>query len=269
MGAGSNIKVAGIPLIKEINGQRIVIYSMADQEFSIAGETTPGANPLDIINFVYAIRRYKQRGVFVVLIHGGNEFYPYPSPEMVRKCRFMIHMGADAVVCCHTHCALPWEFLDGKPIIYGLGNLIFEGTGSEPDEWHEGYLAKLILDENKVQFEAIPYFQSKGRLGAWKMEGASKKLFFESMNNKAVEIMDKTSLESRWIQYCRKKKTQYLAELFGYNRIMYKLRKPLLKLVHSKRGVLQALLMVQCEAHREILTTTLRDYVNQGDNRRV
>ena len=61
---------------------------MAEREFSIADDKTPGANPLDLINFVNAIRQHKQQGIFIVLIHGGKEYYPYPSPEMVRTMPF-------------------------------------------------------------------------------------------------------------------------------------------------------------------------------------
>lgn len=260
LGAGENIEEARTPLSKEIAGQRVVIYSMAEREFSVARENSPGANPLDIINFVHAIRQHKQTGAFIVLIHGGNEFYPYPSPEMVRRCRFMIEMGADAVVCCHAHCALPWEFYKGRPIIYGLGNLIFEGTGMEPDIWYEGYLAKLTLDDGRIGFEAIPYFQSKAGIGARKMDETSRNFFFNGMQEKGGEIKDSARLEERWLEYCRRQKDLYMSELFGYNRIMRKLRGFLLKTIHSKRSVLQALLMVQCEAHREILTTILNDY---------
>ena len=260
VGAGLNLKEAQKPLIREINGQRITIYSMAEREFSIAGEKTPGANPLDIINFIHAIRRYKQDGIFIVLIHGGNEYYAYPSPEMVRRCRFMIEMGADAVISCHTHCPLPWEIYADRPIIYGLGNLIFDATRKEPDEWHEGYLAKLTFDDRQIRFEAVPYFQSKERPGAQKMDQTSQTRFFKKMQEKNEEVKDSARIENRWIQYCRQQQDKYLSELFGYNRLMRKLRRSLLKTLHSKESVLQSLLLVQCEAHREILTTILEDY---------
>ena len=117
VGAGLDIEEAQTPLVTIINGQRIVIYSMAEHEYSIADSKTPGANPLDLINFVNAVRQYKQNGIFMVLIHGGSEHYPYPSPEMARRCRFMVDMGADAVICCHAHCPLPREIYNDRPAI--------------------------------------------------------------------------------------------------------------------------------------------------------
>src|SRR5687767_7961076 len=60
LGAGLNIREAEAPVIRDIQGQRVVIYSMAEREFSIADETTAGANPLDLISFVRAIREHKK-----------------------------------------------------------------------------------------------------------------------------------------------------------------------------------------------------------------
>ena len=259
IGAGKNIKDAQTPILKEINGERIVIYSMAEREFSIADQETPGANPLDLINFINAIRLHKQQGIFIVLIHGGNEYYPYPSPEMVRRCRFMIEMGADAIICCHTHCPLPWEIYAHRPIVYGLGNLIFEAIGEEPDSWYEGYLAKLTFEDKQVHLEVVPYFQSQARHGAEKMDENARSLFFNKMHRKNQEVNDRVFIEDRWLEYCRQQRAAYLAGLFGYNRLMRKMANQLMKRLHSKKDVLRALHLVQCEAHQEVLNTIFRD----------
>ena len=259
VGAGFNIVEAQKPFIKEINGNRIVIYSMAEREFSIADEKTPGSNPLDLINFVNAIRQHKQQGIFIVLVHGGSEFYPYPSPEMVRRCRFMVDMGADAVICCHTHCPLPWEIYADRPIIYGLGNLVFEPLHEQTPTWNEGYLAKLTIEDGYVHFGAIPYFQSKDCSGAKKMNESEKKLFFDEMEKKCNQVKNAEFMEVQWTNYCRQQKDIYLPYLYGYNRIMIKLRKLLLPLLHSKEASRRALLLVQCETHQEILNTLFKD----------
>ena len=259
VGAGENIKEAGTPFVKEINGERIVIYSMAEHEFSIADKQTPGANPLDLINFVNAIRQYKQQGIFIVLIHGGKEYYPYPSPEMVRRCRFMVDMGADAVICCHTHCPLPWEIYADKPIVYGLGNLVFEPLRKQNTTWHEGYLARLTVEDGQVCLETVPYLQSQELSGAQKMDKTTRKRFLDEMQRKSAELKNSVLLESRWVKYCQQQKETYLAGLFGYNRLMRKVSSLLLKILHPKKEMLRALLFVQCETHQEILNTIFRD----------
>jgi hypothetical protein len=259
VGAGENLEDAQAPFVKEINGTRIVVYSMAEQEFSIAHEDTPGANPLDLINFVRSVRKYKRDGVFIVLVHGGKEYCPYPSPEMVRRCRFIIEMGADAVICSHTHCSVPWEMHSGRPIVYGLGNLVFEPLRKEPPEWYQGYIAKLNLEPGRVSFEAVPYMQSLNTHGAHRMDEAACKRFHAEMKIKCTHLKDSRFLKERWVDFCLREKETYLAGLFGYNRLMLKAMSPLLKTLHSKKDILRALLLAQCETHQEILKTILRN----------
>jgi len=259
VGAGSNIYEAQKPFINEINGERIVIYAMAEREFSIADEQMPGANPLDLINFVNAIRQYKQQGIFIVLIHGGKEYYPYPTPEMVRRCRFMIDIGADAVICCHAHCPLPWEVYAERPIIYGLGNLIFESDSEQPDVWYKGYLAKLSIEKRQIIIDIIPHLQSQEWRGVKKMDEFSRKQFLNEMERKNEQMKDMVFLKDQWAKYCQQQKINYLSLLFGYNRPMRKLRKILLPLLHTPEAIRQALLIAQCETHQELLNTIFRD----------
>ena len=259
VGAGLNLEEAKTPLIKNIKGKRVVIYSMAEREFSVADVDTPGANPLDMINFVNAIRLYKPPGIFIVLVHGGNEFYQYPSPEMVRRCRFMVDMGADAVICCHAHCPLPWEIYHEKPIAYGLGNLIFEPPRKKPADFYRGYLTRLTIDDHSVGLEVIPYYQGQKQAGAQKMNENERQKFFNEMNQKNKVLRFNDRLSELWLGYCRQKKDIYMPRLFAYNRLMRKLSRPLLKMLHPKAAVLGALLLAQCEAHQEVLNTILRD----------
>ena len=93
VGAGLNISDAQMPFVTIVNGQRIVIYSMAEREYSIADSKTPGANPLDIINFVNAVRQHKQDDIFIVLIHGAVSITHIQVPEMIRRMSFYGRYG--------------------------------------------------------------------------------------------------------------------------------------------------------------------------------
>jgi poly-gamma-glutamate synthesis protein (capsule biosynthesis protein) len=258
VGAGENIDEAQTPLVKEIDCERVVIYAMAENEYSIADEKMPGANPLDLINCVNAIRRYKQGGIFIIILHGGKEHYPYPTPEMVRRCRFMVDMGADAVICCHAHCPLPWEIYADRPIVYGLGNLVFESSRAMPDSWYEGYLAALTIEDRGVALEIIPYFQSQGGLGARKMDEGAQERFLDEMKRRNAQTSDPVFLQNRWAEFCSREKKTYLTELFGYNRYMRKMSRLLIRTLHSRKEVLTALHLCQCETHREVLNTLFK-----------
>lgn len=266
VGAGMNIREARLPYITTIKDQQIVIYAMAEREYSIAGEKTAGANPLDLIDFIHAIHSYKQNRVFIVLLHGGKENYSYPSPEMIRRCRFMVEMGADAVICCHTHGPLPWEIYAGRPIIYGLGNLLFENDQPIQEEWHEGYLAEMTINGPIIAFNPIPYLQCKTKPGAKKMDDGVLEEFLQKMHSRNAHLQESEFLNARWIEHCQQKKDAYLLELIGFNLGLRKLGSLLLHALHSSNTILTALHLAQCETHQEVLNTIFK-LMTQDDDR--
>jgi len=269
VGAGSDIHEANTPFVCQIDGQRVVIYSMAEREFSIASERSAGANPLDLINFTEVIRLFKKDGVFVVLLHGGIDF-PYPSPEMVRRCRFMVNMGADAVICSHPHRPLPWEIYRGRPIVYGMGNLVFEELRNPlrnpPPGWHDGYLVKLSIAEGIVDFLPIPYFQCRPVLGAVRMDDVSKQQFITDMLKRSKKLEDSAFLDLEWISRCEECHSQYISYLFGYNKWVRKMIQLLRYTPYSDEDVLRSLLLSQCETHIEVLNTIFRKVRNRCSN---
>jgi hypothetical protein len=262
VGAGRDIHDAKAPFVTHIAGQRIVIYSMAEREYSVAGDTEPGSNPLDLINLIEAIAVYKQGGAFVVLFHGGTDC-PYPSPEMVRRCRFIVDMGADAVICSHPHRPLPWEFYRGRPIAYGMGNFVFEELRNPlqnpPPGWHEGYLVTLTLVGGQVGFLPVPYFQCRPVLGALRMDRHSEQRFLAEMEERGKRLSEPSFLKTEWLAHCARERESYLSDLFGYSRWVRKASRLLGVSLHSHEDVLNALLLSQCETHLEVLNSLFRE----------
>jgi len=85
VGAGENLSEAADIFIQNTNGIRIGVMALAEHEFSIATKNTPGANPLDLIEYVRSVRRHQDEyDYLIVLLHGGKEHYPYPSPVLQR-----------------------------------------------------------------------------------------------------------------------------------------------------------------------------------------
>ena len=85
----------------------------------------------------------------------------------------------------------------------------------------------------------------------------------DKMNEKSVEMQNGVFLKQKWLKYCSEQKERYLAMLFGYNRFMMKIKSFLLKILHPQNEVMRALLLVQCETHREVLNTIFRDERNR------
>ncbi|MCK4886338.1 MAG: CapA family protein [Planctomycetes bacterium] len=269
VGAGRCLDEAKKVLVKNIKGKKIGFYAMAEHEFSIASPTSAGANPLDIIDFVYMLQTCRDKlDHLIVLYHGGVEHYSYPSSEMMKRCRFMIDMGASAVICSHCHCAVPYELYNGCPIMYGLGNLIFEDFFEKAkSEWFEGYLTKLIIPEaGNISFEIVPYQQSRGFVGAKKMKKESESIFLKSLQKRSEEIQHSNLIEEKWREYCSCHAYSYLRCLFAYNKVLGKLNKYKIfsKLFHSQHSILCSFDMVQCESHREVIYQLLKNYISRN-----
>lgn len=76
-----------------------------------------------------AITEAKQECDYVtVYVHWGIERDSMPQDYQVTMARHYIDAGADLVIGSHTHCLQGIEFYNGKPILYGMGNFIFNNT---------------------------------------------------------------------------------------------------------------------------------------------
>lgn len=161
VGAGANIAEASQILYKEVAGQKLAIINCCEHEFSIATDESPGCNPLNPVQQYYAIKEAKVKADYVVIIvHGGHELFQLPSPRMVETYRFFVDAGADAVVNHHQHCYSGYETYKGCPIIYGLGNFLFDISPVRTnDSWNYGLVLELNLVDTERKFKLYPYCQ--------------------------------------------------------------------------------------------------------------
>jgi hypothetical protein len=81
----------------------------------------------DTLRLREAFRAAREAGADLVLVmlHAGLEYRPVPPEGVVRIARGIIHAGADAVFGAHPHVPQGLEWVDGKPIVYSLGNFVF------------------------------------------------------------------------------------------------------------------------------------------------
>ncbi|MBQ9230186.1 MAG: CapA family protein [Prevotella sp.] len=164
VGGGLSLNEASLILYKNVAGKKLAVINCCEHEFSIATESTAGSNPLNPIQQFYAIQTARQHADYVVVIvHGGHERFQLPSPRMQETYRFFIDAGADAVVNHHQHCYSGYEYYQGKPIFYGLGNFCFDTDMPCENSWYEGYIVELnFTNREKIEHRIIPYTQCMG-----------------------------------------------------------------------------------------------------------
>jgi len=178
IGAGSNESQAHEPAIREINGLKFGFLSYAyPDDDSVADANKPGIANMDIIRMNEDISRLKQQvDLVIIIMHAGTEYVSKPNRQQTEFAHSAIDAGADLVVGHHPHWTQTTEIYSpsginfsqekitaesgippgkGKPIIYSLGNLVFDQMWSE--ETQEGALAKIIVSDKKItSIEIIP-----------------------------------------------------------------------------------------------------------------
>lgn len=71
---------------------------------------------------------FPERAVLVYL-HWGTEYAAQPSAGQRQQAHDLVDAGAAAVVGAHPHVVQPVEFYRGRPIVYSLGNFLFDQRG--------------------------------------------------------------------------------------------------------------------------------------------
>jgi hypothetical protein len=62
----------------------------------------------------------------IIYIHWGNELQDWPSDLQKKQASWLMSEGADMIVGSHPHVMQGFECMDGKPVIYSLGNHLFD-----------------------------------------------------------------------------------------------------------------------------------------------
>ena len=93
--------------------------------------------------------------VVIVWPHWGREYVTTTQAQQRRWARAMVRAGADLVLVNHSHVVGPVQFIDRVPVLYSLGNLVFDLPRFEATE--EAVLAELTFHGSQLlQLELHP-----------------------------------------------------------------------------------------------------------------
>lgn len=156
IGAGRNEEEAHHGEIQNIKGQNFGFLAYAyPNDNSVAKITRPGIANMDLEKMKSDIKRLKeQNAIVIVFMHAGKEYSSQPNEHQILFAHSAIEAGAEAVIGHHPHWPQTFEFYNGKPIIYSLGNLIFDQMWST--ETRQGLLAKMSWKNGWQKIELIP-----------------------------------------------------------------------------------------------------------------
>lgn len=264
-GADDTPAEAAAPCVFEWRGKKVGSYACAEHEFSIISDSCPGANPYDpLYSFDHVAELKDECDLVIVLYHGGKEHYRYPSPELQRICRKFVEVGADLVLCQHTHCIGCEEKYHGSTILYGQGNFLFDGNYAPAvaECWQTGLLL-MLRDDLSVSYIPVIRKDNAVRLADDEQKQRIMRQFFA----RTTEIQTPDAIEKRYAVFAREMVETYLFAIsskgFG-TRVLNKLsgggyRKWYILRHYAKKHILAIQNYIECEAHRELLLNGLRE----------
>lgn len=240
IGAGLDLDSARKPYVFTLDGKKIGIYNCCDRQYSACQDYGFGAyvfDPFESLDEIAELK--KQVDYLIVLYHGGLEHYRCASPYLQKLCRKMVDVGADLVVVQHTHCVGCEEDYKGAKIIYGQGNALFSLSTipyyRDHPCWQSGMYVVLELDGDKVSFSYLPCYLKDSKL-VLDTSGEIMKGYFD----RTEKMKNPEFVKQNYLEFCKEEYKEYLPGLKRFDTFY----------------LLNAL---QCEQHRELLTTVFRD----------
>lgn len=270
VGAGSSLVEAAKPFVLERDGLRLTFLNFAENEWSAAAAGRPGTNPLDIIDNLAQIEAARAAGgPVVVMIHGGHEYYPLPSPRMRRLYRFYAERGASVIVGHHPHCPGGHEVHRGVPIFYSLGNFYFSGR-SPYEDWYTGLVLELQIEGDQVlSWNLVPVRRSKSqdRLGLLPDKEADDLL--RRVGDLSRIISDAARLGREWEGMLAARRDYYL-DVFSPSQVIRsrRLRTGLTRLglgrlLNSRKYFAQVLNHLRCESHSDAARAVIERFLDR------
>lgn len=243
------------------NELTVAIIAIAENEFN--SEDDFGASLINQRLNLASINGAKDNADFVIVtLHGGNEYFNLPRPKLRELCKYFVDLGVDSVICHHPHVPGGYEIYKGSPIVYSLGNLIFD-TIVDSKDWNYGYFFQLNLDNNALSsFEIIPYKQSVEIEGVRLLSGVEKEQFLFGINN-LRDILENREDEwmKLWENFLTSKKNMYFSKMFipfsfiGINRLQNMF--PGINKLLLGKNKMKKINILRCESHLEAINTIL------------
>ncbi len=202
VGAGENLDEAKKIVYFVINGKKIAFTAATQIERTLnytkeATETTPGVlKTLNADKYVEVLKEARKNADFVIAyVHWGTEgsiYYGYDQRNLADR---FIEAGVDVIIGGHTHCLQGFEYRNGVPVFYSLGNFWFDWE--EENSKATGVAQLVIHPDGSFDCRFIPCVYD---------EYATYKLTVDSDIKAAYEYMEsisnKVSLddEGYWIK---------------------------------------------------------------------
>jgi poly-gamma-glutamate capsule biosynthesis protein CapA/YwtB (metallophosphatase superfamily) len=164
IGGGKNQQQAHTPIFKTVRDTTIAFlaYDEIDPFSFAATTTTPGDAWLTADALRQDIALARAQADFVIpFVHWGVEYSTDVTDHQRQLAQTAIDAGADLLVGAHPHVIEPYEFYNGKLIVYSLGNFVFDNMLEEVVR--RGNILTLTISKNQL----LDWKLVTTRIGDW------------------------------------------------------------------------------------------------------
>ncbi|HVZ10868.1 MAG TPA: CapA family protein [Candidatus Paceibacterota bacterium] len=162
VGGGQNAAAAHDGVVKDASGFKVgfLAYTNLLPAGAAATDSGPGAALVNTdaqqARMVEDIQKMKLRSDFVVVsFHWGDEYQPAHNTLQEKLGHLAVDAGADLVIGHHPHVVQDIEQYKGVPIVYSLGNFVFDQDFSY-DTTHALAVRAVIKDQKLERLDQLP-----------------------------------------------------------------------------------------------------------------
>lgn len=185
VGAGRNIEEASRPYYFIANGYKIAFVNATRAEkFILTPEATDNTGGVlrayDPTRFKETIKNAKENSDFIIaLIHWGKEDSHELEQVQIDTGKEYIDAGADILIGTHAHTLQGIEFYNNKPIIYNIGDFIFNKESKDT-----GILNVKIDNQGNFTYSFTPCYQHEEKTSL--LSGADKQRVLNNLRSWSI-----------------------------------------------------------------------------------
>lgn len=161
VGAARQLAQASWLRVMTVQGLRLGFLAFTDLDFPVG---CPARVPRDLEKHRAVIATAKNKcDLLIVTYHWGQEYWEHPCDRQKQTAHAAVEAGADLILGHHPHVLEGIEIYQGRPILYSMGNFIFD---QRPGIRMESAIFNLhYAEDSGWTIRVVPVHLPRSRLG--------------------------------------------------------------------------------------------------------
>ena len=168
-GVGKTLDDAERPICFECAGRQVIVFSAywyrsprhyVSRHYCMGNNTGTACIDDSLFNKIKAYREKYPKAFIIFSPHWGTDFNDTDKTQK-RLAKLAVSAGVDCIIAHGPHIVSEYERIDGKFVLYSLGNFVFNHNGREFARKNKppfAYVAKLHISKEDIELRLYPIF---------------------------------------------------------------------------------------------------------------